>query len=524
MTSLPLLPALLNVAPVVLAISAAILILFSNLQSLHFWRPKSFPGPSGLPLLGPVPQLATAKYAWKLFTTWSKKYGDVFAFNVAQQGVVVISNPRIAREVLEIKGAYFSDRPLVSTWDILDGEAWQVLGWHASNKRFKVCRGLYIKAMTAVPHDETINYTSKLAMRHALELSGKEIDYEEVSKIVHSYTLSTSYEWMFGRVNRYSYKDFTSHPRREKLFYMHKIFKRVVGQENNISTSFPGWCQPLLKIPQYFADRDAKELMAGLSESWVENFEKFNKATSRQECLTQYFIDNRDAMSELTDFDIMRICGNTTVAGTETGWDTVCMVLCLVATHPKVQSKIQDELDTAYSGKLPSLDTVLPYQRAVVKEVMRILPTMPLGIPHRCSRDTVVEGFSFEKGQVVIANAYAMQHDERWYPEPEKFKPERFQHDARRLHASHNSGSQRDQFNFGFGRRICPGTDLAEDMMTLFLSRFFWAFSISFDNGAEGVDAIGIIPDPVTIGPIMKTARITPRRSSDEIMEAIKTE
>ena len=57
---------------------------------------------------------------------------------------------------------------------------------------------------------------------------------------------------------------------------------------------------------------------------------------------------------------------------------------------------------------------------------------------------------------VILPNQYGMSHDERVYPEPDLFKPERFLGDHK----------QRDPetIAFGFGARVCPGRHLAQLM------------------------------------------------------------
>lgn len=61
----------------------------------------------------------------------------------------------------------------------------------------------------------------------------------------------------------------------------------------------------------------------------------------------------------------------------------------------------------------------------------------------------------------MVSNIHTLHTDAGSFPEPEKFIPERFLDDSRSMYASSNGGVQnRDQFVFGFGRRICPGIAL----------------------------------------------------------------
>lgn len=53
----------------------------------------------------------------------------------------------------------------------------------------------------------------------------------------------------------------------------------------------------------------------------------------------------------------------------------------LMSTHPDIQKRAQAEIDHAAAGRLPTLDDqkVMPYVRAMVKEIIRWGPIAPLG-------------------------------------------------------------------------------------------------------------------------------------------------
>lgn len=72
-------------------------------------------------------------------------------------------------------------------------------------------------------------------------------------------------------------------------------------------------------------------------------------------------------------------------------------------------------------------------------------------------------------GATIIANQYAMSRDERIYPEPDLFKPERF--------LGENKQRDPSSIAFGFGARICPGRHLAQFVYAL---RLHCSHPISF--------------------------------------------
>jgi cytochrome P450 len=77
--------------------------------------------------------------------------------------------------------------------------------------------------------------------------------------------------------------------------------------------------------------------------------------------------------------------------------------------HPDVQLKAQEELDKVIGrGRLPDLEDreSLPYTSALLKEVLRWQPVVPLGVPHGAIVDDEYKGMRIPKGSVVNPNAW----------------------------------------------------------------------------------------------------------------------
>jgi len=102
--------------------------------------------------------------------------------------------------------------------------------------------------------------------------------------------------------------------------------------------------------------------------------------------------------------------------------------------NPKVLKKAQDELDRVVGkGRLPDLSDKddLPYIDAIMKEVLRWSPPLPITIPKRVIQDDVYRGYFIPAGATVVENVWAICRDPNIYPDPETFNPDRFLKDGK---------------------------------------------------------------------------------------------
>ena len=76
---------------------------------------------------------------------------------------------------------------------------------------------------------------------------------------------------------------------------------------------------------------------------------------------------------------------------------------------PEVQRKAQAEIDAVVGpDRLPNLNdrSSLPYVEAVIKEVLRWQPVLPLGVPHRSVHEDIFNGFLIPKDSIIVTNIW----------------------------------------------------------------------------------------------------------------------
>ena len=97
--------------------------------------------------------------------------------------------------------------------------------------------------------------------------------------------------------------------------------------------------------------------------------------------------------------------------------------------NPEVMKKAQEELDRVVGKeRLPDFSDKdhLPYVNAMVKELLRCNPPLPISVPAKVTQDDVYRGYFIPAGTIMIQNIWAVLHDPNVYPDPDAFNPDRF--------------------------------------------------------------------------------------------------
>nr|ASO98019.1 cytochrome p450 CYP321B1 [Spodoptera exigua] len=125
--------------------------------------------------------------------------------------------------------------------------------------------------------------------------------------------------------------------------------------------------------------------------------------------------------------------------------------------HPEIQKRVQDEIDAIfekYEGKL-TYDAIMEmkFTDCVLNEGLRLHP--PIGYNTRqCVKDSVlpVGNVPVEEGVKIFTPIYELHHDPKYFPEPDRFDPDRF---------ARGEVNDMTYMPFGMGKRLCIGARYA---------------------------------------------------------------
>lgn len=118
---------------------------------------------------------------------------------------------------------------------------------------------------------------------------------------------------------------------------------------------------------------------------------------------------------------------NIMVGGYETTTNAALWMLYRAASHPDVQERVQEELDSKIGARTPTFEdlTRLTYTRMVVDETIR-LNTPAWQTMRRCISDDVLGGFHVPGGSDVYINFLTLHRHPDIWPDPDRFDPDRF--------------------------------------------------------------------------------------------------
>lgn len=219
-------------------------------------------------------------------------------------------------------------------------------------------------------------------------------------------------------------------------------------------------------------------------------------------------------------------------AGSETTSSALNSSILYIAAHPEVQERANEEISRVVGdARSPTFDDeeALPYIRAMGKEILRIRPVTTIGTPHYTTSDVFYKDYFIPKNTVVCMSQYVLHFNPEQWDNPDVFDPSRYLSYPNKagVYAAGGDAAQRDHYDFGAGRRICPGMHLAENSLFITLAKLLWAFKIEPPLGADGKplamdlsdaayeDGVNTVPKPFK-------ARFVPR--SEARMEVLRAE
>ena len=158
----------------------------------------------------------------------------------------------------------------------------------------------------------------------------------------------------------------------------------------------------------------------------------------------------------MTDLQLRDEAMTLFLAGHETTANALTWTWYLLSQHAEVEARLHAEIDRVLGARRATADDLpaLPYTRMVLSESMRLYPPA-YAIGRRALERYTVAGVVIPAGSLVVVSPLVTQRDARWFPDPERFDPDRWTPDAQATRPKFS------YFPFGGGTRMCIGDQFA---------------------------------------------------------------
>ncbi|KAI0071338.1 cytochrome P450 [Panus rudis PR-1116 ss-1] len=434
------------------------------------------PGPPGYPIVGNINAIPQHE-AWFKFLEWSRQYkSDVIGLRIFGTNIVVLNSLEAATELLDKRSSIYSDRPHMTMIEDLVGYRWMVsfvkYGEHWRNMR---------RAFHQEFNQVAIQRFRPIQVKACHELLRKFISRPE--------TFMADIRHLAGRIIMRTAYGTDIKDDGDRFIKIGEESLHAISATTNAGSYLVDSLPILRYLPEWFPgagfQREAKAWAPYVSAMLTEPYAYLKQqmiAGNANQCAATSLLEGM--VKEAKDPAYTEQIVQRTLGSMYTGKFQLCTVTALcffmlaMVLYPEVQKKAQKELDSVLGIEvLPNFHDrpSLPYIEAVVNETLRWHPVAPLNVAHRLTEDDFYNGYFLKEGSVVVANIWAILHDENVYPEPYRFNPDRFMKDGQ----SDPHILDPEVAAFGFGRRICPGQALANETLWIVIASVLAAFEIT---------------------------------------------
>ncbi|BFZ54268.1 hypothetical protein PYCC9005_001301 [Savitreella phatthalungensis] len=195
------------------------------------------------------------------------------------------------------------------------------------------------------------------------------------------------------------------------------------------------------------------------------------------------------------------------IAGSDTTSNSLTHFLDVLCRNPEEYARLQQSIDEMMEPLGDSLATFADVQHNkhllyCIWEALRVQPTSAMGLPREVAGPEPLDvcGHRFPPGTVLSVPSYTVHHDPAIYPNPEKFKPDRW--------AAADAPGDKQFIPFSYGPRACVGRNVAMLELQTVLANLLYNFEFRRqDPHAKTVLREGFLLKPTRLDVTMTRRR-----------------
>ena len=399
------------------------------------------------------------------FLTNLAKYGDIVLYKVAWINAFLVNHPDYIKDILQTQNQKFIKGDPVKFTKLLVGE-----GLLTSEGEFHLRQR---RLAQPAFHRQYLDTYAKTMVDYAIKLqkhweNGASL---EVSQSMMQLTLSIVAKTLFDTNIESDTTELT-----QALNVTQQWADRVV------LPPFLAFFLESLPIPK---NRRYRLARAYLNETIYRLIRERRENAGEHKDLLSLLMSMQDEEGDhsgMTDKQLHDEAITFFLAGYETTSLALTWAWYLLSQNPEVEERLHEELDTVLDGNPPTINDLpkLTYTEMIFTEVLRLYPPV-----HTLVRTSITEynpgNFTVPSGAILFLSPYLMHRDPRYFPEPEKFKPERWTVSFK------ETLPKFAYFPFGGGPRKCIGEQFAwmEGILLLATLAQKWKFQLEKDQLVE---------------------------------------
>ncbi|XP_049828789.1 methyl farnesoate epoxidase-like [Schistocerca gregaria] len=488
------------VLPLLLAAVALAVWLWGQLR-----RPPRYPpGPTWLPLVGNYQDMR--RLSKKLgsqheaFTYLAQKYGSpVIGLHLGGDLTVIVSTRSLIREVLtrpEFEGrpqnyfAYLRSLGMRKGVTLVDGKLWQ-------EQRAFVIRHLRSLGFSGAAMQAQVEEEVRALLEELSNNCGRPTQLKKLlAPAVLNVILQFCAGYRFPRDDR----------RLQTLLELINTRSRYFDMAGGKLSAMPWlrFIQP--EATGYNAIIRFNEMARAYFLKTIEEHKATYTPGKKRDLIDAFLYEmakakqDQDENTTFTDNQLLMLCYDMFVAGSETTGNSLRFAFLMMLRHPDVQERVHKEIKEAIgTHRLPTLEDKdrLVYTRAALTESQRMCHVIPIRGTRRVLEDTTLHGYRLPENTVVLLNIWSLHMDKDHWGDPEVYRPERFITETGQFRED-------DAFlPFGLGRRRCLGEHLAKCCLFQMFAGILQKFQLVPADGTDlkyaTLEGLNLAPKPYDI-------------------------
>lgn len=396
-------------------------------------EPLTPPMPPGLPIIGHVLEYAANPPAYLLGLT--KKYGAVVNLRFGNRGITLVTRPDLVAQVLRDQAKKFK-KPY---------------------KGFPALHALIGNGLLSSDGDFW------LRQRRLAQPAFHREKIKAYADTMREYTVR-SLPVLRGALDMHAFWDAVTLEIVAKTLFNAEIRGHSSGRigsalEEALSANKAQMAQPFplpLSIPLPGHKR-LKKAIAELDTIVLEMIARERSHATEYSLLSMLVAARDTDGSSMSDAQLRDEALTLLLAGYETTANALSWAVHLLVTHPAALQRAQHEARAALTGEGCTLEDIpkLPFIKRVWLETLRLYPSA-WSIGRTALEDVRLGEYALPHHQNVILSQFVTHRDPTYFPDPESFKPERWEGDFEK------SLPDYAYFPFSAGPRVCIGNMFAE--------------------------------------------------------------